>query len=93
MSNVTLCLFAAVLLSGCHAFVAEHYPPISEFPPTPNAEQAVDVCHAELLNQYAVEETAANLGGAIGAASSGVLVREIASFKDCMNRHGYEHNS
>jgi hypothetical protein len=88
-----LVVAAVALLAGCHAFVAEHYHPTSEFPPTPTAESAVDVCHAELINQYAVEETTANLGGAIGAATSGVFARELASFKDCMERHGYEHNS
>jgi hypothetical protein len=84
---------ALLSLAGCHAFVAEHYHPTGAFPPTPNAEQAVDVCHSELLREYAAEETVANLGGPIVAASTGVLAREMASFKDCMERHGYEHNS
>jgi hypothetical protein len=70
-------------LAGCHAFVAEHYHPTSEFPPTPTAESAVDVCHAEGMSRYWAET---------GGAFSGLLARESASFKDCMERHGYERN-
>lgn len=94
---VLACVIAAaalVALSGCSsAYLARSYHPTSAFPPTPTAEEAISVCRGELLNQYAGEETAANMGGAIGAATSGVFAREIASYNDCLRRHGYEHNS
>jgi hypothetical protein len=86
-----LAVAVAVALAGCMPNPATVYQSTSQFPPTPDVQQAWTDCVHQTRNNLYWESVALNVGGVFSVA--GAVPSYVASYdrliRSCMDQHGW----